>query len=69
MKVREVFQQIRQVRIPQKGYPVEETVAKELIGSLNINAEIKTVDPSDMKSEAGIVYIAVRTEDLTKLLL
>ncbi len=69
MKVREVFQQIRQVRIPQKGYPVEETVAKELIGSLNINAEIKTVDPSDMKSEAGIAYIAVGTEDLKKLLL
>jgi len=69
MKVREVFLQIRQVWIPKKGYPVEETVANELISSFKPGVSIKHVKPSDMKSEKGNFCIAVATEGLSKLLL
>ena len=69
MKVKDVFLQVRQVRIPLKGYPVEETVAKEVLNSLDSGVTIQHTEPLNMKSGAGIFYIAVSTESITKSLL
>lgn len=69
MRVREVIQKTRQIRIPRKGFPVESTVAKELLEILDKKAVIKTVDSSDMKSEKGIFYAAVATEQIIKILI
>jgi len=68
MKAKEVFKQVRQVRIPQVGYPVEETVAKEFVKSLGSDAALQPVQPAEMKSEQGIFYIAVADESLIRLL-
>ena len=69
MKVKEVFLQVRQVWIPLKGYFVEETVAKEVLNLLDSGVTIQHTEPLDMKSDAGIFYIAVSTESITKSLL
>ncbi|UCE40838.1 MAG: hypothetical protein JSV17_15555 [Candidatus Aminicenantes bacterium] len=59
MKVSEVLRLVRQVRIPQKGYPVEETVAKELLGLCDNRADVVKVGDSGFVSEEGALYIAV----------
>lgn len=59
MKVSEVLRQVRQVRIPKKGFPVEETIAKELLGSCDNRADVIKVDDSGFVSEEGTLYIAV----------
>lgn len=69
MKLREVLQQIREIRIPREGYPVEETVAQELQNSLESGVTIQRVNPLDMFSGEGIFYVAVAAENLTKFLL
>ena len=69
MKLRDLLLQIRQIRIPRERYPVEGTVAEELLSSLGFDAVIQSVDPSEMKSEKGIFYIAVVNENLMRMLL
>ena len=59
MKISEALQQVRQVRIPLKGYPVEETIAKELLGLCDSRAEVSKVEDSGFISEEGALYIAV----------
>jgi hypothetical protein len=59
MKVSEALRQVRQVRIPKKGFPVEETIAKELLGLCDIRAKVTKVDDSDLVSTEGALYIAV----------
>ena len=59
MKVSEALQKVRQVRIPQKGYPVEETIAKELLGLCDSRADVGKVGDSGLISEEGALYIAV----------
>jgi len=59
MKVSEVLRQIRQVRIPQKGYPVEETVAKGLLELCGSRTDVQKVADSGFISEEGVLYIAV----------
>ena len=51
MKVREVFQRTHQIQIPERGHPVEKTIAEEFLKSLDINVPIQLVSPSHMKSE------------------
>lgn len=58
MKVREVFQRTRQIRIPEKGHPVERTVSKEFLKSLDIDVPIRSIDRTHMTSEDGIFNIA-----------
>ena len=64
MKVREIFQQVRSIRIPKEGDPVERTVAKELLDVVKSGAAIQKVEPSDMKSVAGTFYVAVADKEL-----
>ena len=59
MKVSEALQKVRQVRIPQKGYPVEETIAKELLSLCDSRADVGKVGDSGLISEEGALYIAV----------
>lgn len=68
MKVRETLQKIRSIRIPEVGYPVESTVAQELLESIESNAAIKRISQTDMKSDEGIFYIAVADKDLVESL-
>lgn len=68
MKAREALQQIRQIRIPHKGFPVERTIAKELLKALGLGSAVKTVNASEMKSEPGIFCVAVSTGDLATVL-
>lgn len=69
MKVRDVLQAIRQVRIPEKGYPVEQTAAEELLSWLRSSLPVEPVRPSGMKSEEGVVYLAVATDRIKRSLL
>jgi hypothetical protein len=59
MKVSEVLRLVRQVRIPQKGYPVEETVAKGLLELCDSRTDVQKVPDSGFISEEGALYIAV----------
>jgi hypothetical protein len=59
MKISEALRQVRQVRIPRKGYPVEETIAKELLGLCDSRAGVSKVGDSGFISEEGALYIAV----------
>lgn len=68
MKVKEVFQQTQQIRIPEKGHPVERSVAHEFLKSVEIDIPIQLVSPSHMKSKKGIFNIAVIDEGLPSLL-
>ncbi len=68
MKVREIFQQTRLIQIPEKGHPVEKTVAEEFLQSFDINVPIQAVSPPHMKSDKGILNIAVADESLQSLL-
>jgi len=69
MKIRELFQQVRFIRIPEEGYPVETTVAEELLSSLRTDAAIRPVNPPEMKSEAGVFYVSVLDEGQVRSLL
>ncbi len=64
MKIREVMQQVREVRIPKKGFPVEETIAKDLIKSCHIRAEVRSVEDAGFISEEGTLYVAVAPKGL-----
>lgn len=69
MKVKDVLDSIRQVRIPEQGYPVENTVARELLDRQHSSIPVLPVQLQDMKSEEGIFYIAVASEKIKRLLL
>ena len=68
MKVREMLQKTRSIRIPEEGYPVEMTVAEGLLNSVEPGATIQHTDKSGMKSGAGIFYVAVADKNLTESL-
>ncbi|MBE0461351.1 MAG: hypothetical protein IBX60_06940 [Candidatus Aminicenantes bacterium] len=68
MKLKEVLKQTRKIRIPQKGYPVERTIAEELLQQIGGSIDIQAVKDMDMKSEKWAFYIAVADENLKKLL-
>jgi len=68
MKVSEVLRQVRQVRIPKKGFPVEETIAKELLGSCDNRADVSKVGDSGFISEEESLYIAVVPKGLRRQL-
>jgi len=53
MKVREMLRKTRSIRIPEEGYPVEMTVAEELLNSIESGATIQHTDKSGMKSGAS----------------
>ena len=59
MTVRELLRQVREVRIPKKGFPVEETAAREILGLCDSRAEVKKVDDSGFISEEGALFISV----------
>ena len=68
MKIREVLQQVKEVRIPKNGFPVEETVAKDLIKSYRIRAVVRSVEDAGFVSEEGTLYIAVAPKGLLRRL-
>lgn len=68
MKISEVLQQVNELRIPKNGYPVEETVAKELLKSCSKGAEVKEVEDAGFVSEEGALYIAVAPKGLLRRL-
>lgn len=68
MKLKDALGEVREVWIPEKGHPVEETVAKELLRSLGAEAVIKHVDSDKMKSGQRIFFISVAGKELTELL-
>jgi hypothetical protein len=59
MKVRQVLQDVQRVMIPQDGYEVEKTVAREFVGLLGINAQIRKSKNFHFISEAKTLCIAV----------
>jgi hypothetical protein len=59
MKVKEVLRKVTQIRIPQKGFPVEETIANELLGLCDKRADVIRVEDSGFISEEGALFIAV----------
>jgi len=67
MKLKEALNHVRQIRIPDKGYPVEATAAKELQNLLDTHVVIQAGDPLDMKPEPGIFYMAVAAESIKKM--
>ncbi len=64
MKVREICQQVRSIRIPRDGHPVEMTVAQELLDAMGSGADIQKVELSGMKSDAGTFCVAVADKEL-----
>jgi len=68
MKVCEILQQVKQVRIPKKGYPVEETVAEEMERLNGLATDFKKVDNSEIKSEKGVMYVAVASRQIRERL-
>jgi hypothetical protein len=66
MKIREVLHRVREVRIPKKGCPVEETIARELLKSCDSRTDVKMVEDSGFISEKGALYIAVVPKGLLK---
>jgi hypothetical protein len=68
MKVRDVFEQIRQIQIHEKGQPVERIIAEEFLKLFKINAPIQPVTSSHIRSEEGVFNIAVVDEILKPLL-
>lgn len=59
MKIKEALRRVKEVRIPKKGYPVEETIARELLGFCHGRAAVRKVGDSGFVSEEGALYIAV----------
>lgn len=68
MKVCEILQQVKQVRIPTAGYPVEETVAREMAVRNGLAVEYRKVDDSEFKSEKGVMAVAVATGQVAERL-
>ncbi len=68
MKLKDALGEVREVWIPEKGRPVEETAAKELLGSLSAGAVIKRADLDKLKSGQRIFFISVASRELTELL-
>ena len=67
MKAIEVLQNVYKVRIPVKGYPVERTVAEDIIKFFDMDIDIQPVEQPDMKSETGVFNISVATEELKEM--
>jgi hypothetical protein len=68
MKISEVLRQVRQVRIPHKGFPVEQTIAKELLPLCDNRARVVKVAENGFISEEGTLYIAVVPKGLRTVL-
>ncbi len=64
MKVCEILQQVTRVRIPEAGYPVEETIAKEMARRNGPATDYRRVDYSEFKSEKGVMVVAVATRQI-----
>jgi hypothetical protein len=64
MKIREVLQDIKKVKISHSALPVEKTVAREMCAFLSPEAKIVTVHPAAMKSEPGTLVVAIASQDL-----
>lgn len=68
MKIREVFRQIRSIRIPKEGHTVEMTIARELLDLCDSRAVIQSINTSEMKSEARTFTVAVVDKNITEFL-
>ena len=68
MKISEVVHRITEVRIPKNGYPVEGTIAREIIKTFDNRAEVRMVEDSGFVSEEGALYIAVVPRGILKRL-
>jgi len=68
MKIREILQQVRQVRIPREGFPVEDTIAKELVKWLGSGVEVRSVHDENIKSEKKVLFVAVASPSILKCL-
>ena len=68
MKVREVLQKIYQIHVPKNGYPVERTVASELIDVLRSDVTIEQKDMGELRSKTGVFNIAVADEEIKQKL-
>jgi len=64
MKTNEQLRGIRRIRIPQKGFSVERTIAKELISYLDSGAVIQPVEIKEMKSSPHVINVAVATDEI-----
>ncbi len=64
MKLREVLQDIKKVKISQSAQPVEKTVAREICTFLSPKAKIVTVHPSAMKPESCTLSISISSQNL-----
>ncbi len=68
MEIREVLQEVKQVRIPRGGFLVEETIAKELVKWLGSGIEVRSVHDENIKSEKKVLYVAVASPSMLKKL-
>ncbi len=66
MKVCEILKQVKQVRVPKTGYPVEQTIAEEIGRRSGLATGYKRVDNSEIKSEKGVMYVAVASNQIGK---
>jgi hypothetical protein len=66
MTLREALQHIKRVKISRFAHPVERTVVSELIEFLPQGADVLSVDPSKLKTEPGILCVAVASQDNLK---
>jgi hypothetical protein len=64
MKVCEFLQQVKQVKIPKRGYPVEETIAKDMAELNGLPTDFKKVKSSEIKSEKGAMVVAVASSQV-----
>jgi hypothetical protein len=67
VSVEEILKGIRQIRIPDPGYPVEETAAAEFCSAFGGDAEIVRREPDKMKSEPGILYLSADSQEIRNL--
>ena len=65
MRTNEYLRQIRRIRILQKGFSVERTIAKEIIAFLNTGAVLQPVELKEMKSSSNVLNIAVATKEVS----
>jgi hypothetical protein len=68
MKVKESLSQVEQIVIPPSGYPVEETIAREIGERLGISARVGKMDAEAFQSKKGVLYVAVVSEGRQGLL-
>jgi hypothetical protein len=64
MRINDYLQRIRRIRIPQKGFPVERTIAKEFVSQVASHAVIQPVEIPEIKSSPNVINIAVATRDV-----